>query len=94
MNTKSVVAALLATVFMAGSSHAITLTNEDDATYQVEVVLGEGDGSTKQFALESGETLADVCTEGCTVRLDNGATQEFGGDETIFVEDGKFVVSE
>ncbi len=94
MIIKSVVAAVFATLLLTGPSHALTLTNEDDTAYEVEVVLGVGDGGTEQYALEGGEMLADVCTEGCIVKLDNGVTQEFAGDEVIYIQDGKFVISE
>jgi len=94
MNIKTVLAALVATALVAGPAQAVTLTNEDAATYTVEVIVGEGDASNTSFELQSGETLADVCADGCVIRLNNGAEADFVGDEAITIKDGELTIAE
>lgn len=95
MNWKIVVLAALGTVALVASpADAITLTNEDDATYDVEVLVGEGAAAMDAFKLENGEVRGDFCPDGCVLKLDNGTEQYFDGNEDVTIKDGEFAFPE
>ena len=75
-------------------AHALTITNNDTADYEVTIVEGQGDGATSIMQLQAGANLADICENGCTVTLSSGAEQAFEGGETVIIEDGAFVMAE
>ena len=75
-------------------ANALTLINNDDATYEVTAMIGEGDATMDTFELASGANRADFCEEGCLIRLNNGAEQSFQGDEIVTIKDGGFVMAE
>ncbi len=86
-------AALLA-LAVGSPAHALTLTNQDDKAYEVTVTVGEGDAAIETFKLESGAGKFDICSDGCTIRLDNGTMQSFDGDESVTIQDGSLVMTE
>ena len=94
MGIKPLLLSAAALSILAGPATALELTNNDDATYQVEIVIGEGDSTTESYELETDQFLSDVCAEGCTIKLSNGAEQAFAGDEIVSIKDGKFVITE
>lgn len=94
MTFKSLLLSAAALSLLSVPASALDLTNNDDATYQVEIIIGEGDTSTEQHELNKDELLSEVCMQGCTIKLSNGAEQAFAGDETVAIKDGEFVIAE
>lgn len=74
---------------------AFTLTNSDDETYALHVIVGEGgagNAAADSFELRSGKTI-DFCNMGCTVLLDNGSEGYFEGDMIVIIQKGEFFVT-
>ena len=94
MDIRLLLAALAAVAMSATVSNALTINNGDEVDYVVEVVEGVGDASVKSIDLSAGQALQDICNSGCTITLDNGASQSFSGDESVTIEDGEFVLAE
>lgn len=94
MKPKYSFAAIGAAMLLASPAIALDLSHEDEDTYTVEVIGGQGDESRERFVLEPGEVLSNICEGGCTIILDNGAEQEFIGDETVSIRNGEFVTVE
>ncbi len=94
MRTNVFLSALAATALFAVPAQALTLTNEDAATYEVEVVQGQGGQSADMMELEAEQSLEGLCEDGCTLRLNTGAEQDFAGDENVIIRDGAFVIAE
>jgi len=94
MKLTSLTLALAASFFLTVPVQALNLVNDDAETYSVEVAIGEGDTNMEKYELEQGQSLQEVCMEGCTVTLSNGANQAFVGDENVSIKDGEFVIAE
>lgn len=94
MRLKLLTATFGTVALLTGAANALTLTNEDEAEYGVEVMLSQGDTEKQNYQLQGGGELADICNDGCTIKLENGAEQEFEGDEDVTIKDGKFSISE
>lgn len=94
MTWKLPVAVLCSIALTASQASALTLTNKDDATYTVELIVGEGDQSSNTHTLENGASLSEPCENGCRVILSNGAEMAFEGGENVAIEDGEFVIAE
>lgn len=94
MSLKSLLLSAVALSFMAAPAAALELANNDDAGYEVEVVVGEGDNSVQKYELNADEVLSEICMQGCTIKLSSGAEQTFAGDEMVSVKDGQFVIAE
>lgn len=87
----SIAAAAVVTLLMVPAA-AFTLTNDDEETYSVELILGEGDALVETFDLMGGETASDVCMTGCTIRLSSGAESYFEGDMSVVIRGGDFEI--
>lgn len=94
MNWKVLAATFGTMAMLAGSANALTITNEDEAEYSLEVILGEGGADLQTLQLSGGQSLSDICEQGCTIKLPNGAEQEFDGDENVTIKDGGFIIAE
>ena len=89
MNTKLSFSALALLALLAAPANALTLTNSDDKTYEVSVVEGEGDGNAIILELQGGANVAEICENGCTIKIDNGVEMSFNGDEIVSIQDGE-----
>ena len=94
MDTKCLFAGLAVLGMSATASNALTISNQDNVSYVLEVVEGVGDASVELIDLEASQVIDDICNSGCTITLSNGASQSFLGDEWITIEDGQFVLAE
>ncbi|NNE24405.1 MAG: hypothetical protein HKN11_17525 [Rhizobiales bacterium] len=94
MNWKVLAATFGTLAMMAGTANALTLTNNDEVEYGLEVILGEGGADLQTLQLPGGQSLTDICDQGCTIKLPNGAEQEFEGDENVTIQDGEFMIAE
>lgn len=79
-------AALLAALASGGVAQALSLTNDDDASYAVTVVTSDDMETTIELA--PSQTIDDICMDGCTLNLENGASQEFEGGDAVAIVDG------
>ncbi len=93
MNYKRHGVALTLIMMLSSPTFALDLRNEDDVTYTVGIVEGQGDASADAIELQAGEELISICESGCTIRLNNGVEDNFTGDETVTIKDGDFVVN-
>ena len=71
---------------------AFTITNEDEETYQVEFVEGEGDATGEIVELAPDYMIEDACVNGCNLKLNNGQTGLFSEGQNVVIRGGKFVV--
>ena len=81
-------------ILVISPAHALTLVNEDQATYTVEIIEGQGSAQPETYELQYDYMLAEICDAGCTIKLSNGITQGFAGHEYVTIRDGKFVATE
>lgn len=93
LKTTAITAAALFGLLSAPAS-ALTLINDDQDTYTIHVMIGEGDATNEKFELPYDHMMEDFCNEGCTIRLSNGASKHFVGDEVVLIQNGNFVVTE
>ena len=95
MNSKIAIAAFVAFAFLTGNAQAITISNEDEATHQVKVVVGQGSGGEDVIIeMEAGDVTDELCEEGCTLSLSNGAELAVTGSEQVVIKDGDFGIAE
>ena len=75
--------ALLAT----NQAAAVTVTNNDQRAYQVEVIVKS---SRRQHELATGSSMTDFCKTGCVLRLDGNPDNDYAleGNERVSIEDG------
>lgn len=64
---------------------ALQLTNHDPVEQKI-VVTEKSD--SRDLVIKPSETLKDLCSDGCTMRMPDGEEYEFDGSETVFVEEG------
>ena len=66
---------------------AVTLTNNDTATYKIDVVRK---GSSESHELAPGKVIARICAAGCIIRLNGSANDEYEleGTERVSIEGG------
>ena len=94
MKTIPVLAVLGALAMAIPQAGAVTLTNHDDQTYLMEILVGEGSPTIEELAIEASESISDLCLDGCILRLDNGEELEFNGGEIVSIRGGRFVLVE
>lgn len=94
MSLKVAVTAIGLTVLLTGSANALTLKNEDTSMQEVVIVASQGDGEVTTITLDTGETMENLCMQGCTMQLANGLVQTFAGDENVSIVDGDFLIVE
>lgn len=94
MNLKPILGALAISALFATPAAALTIVNDDEVTYTLDVNLGEGDSNKQQYELPFDHLLEDICDAGCTIQLNNGAQMEFTGHEYVTIKDGTFVIAE
>ena len=94
MNTKIALFVLTTSLAFATQAQALSLLNDDNDTYTVEISSGQGDASKESYNLPFDHIIEDVCIGGCIIRLSNGSQMEFMGDELVTIKDGAFVIDE
>jgi hypothetical protein len=79
-------AALAATVLVSSQVNALTVTNRDTSPYTVYIQKGDNES---EHALPSGQSLNEVCEEGCVVRLAGIEGDHSAQDaDTFVIQDG------
>ena len=94
MTIKATFVLLAVSLLFSSPVQALSLVNEDEATYVVELVFGEGDDNKDVYDLPYDHIIEDVCAAGCVIRLSNGKEKSFAGDEYVTIKNGAFVVTE
>jgi hypothetical protein len=94
MNFKAFAAALVTMSFLATPANALSITNEDEVAYSFDVIIGEDDAEIDAIELAAGESVSDVCPQGCKVKLPNGAEFSFEGNENVSIKNGVFMIVE
>jgi hypothetical protein len=56
------------------AAHAATITNRDDRDHKVTIIEGE---TRTDHTVKPSQVLSDVCTKGCTVRLNDDEDEEY-----------------
>lgn len=74
-------------VLFAAPAEALSITNRDDRIHRITIVEGE---SRTDHSLAPAATLADVCAEGCVIRLNDSDDDEYEleGPEIVSIEEG------
>lgn len=93
MSRWPLLAVVAALAMLAGAAQAFTVTNRDANAQRLQITEPEGEGA-EEFTIEPDETLDEVCETGCTIILENGVKETFEGMETVYIEDGSFVLVE
>lgn len=75
------------TVCIAPSVQAVTLTNRDVKPHSIEVMVKS---SRRRHELPAGKSLAKFCEEGCIIRLNDSADNDYQleGTERVSIEGG------
>lgn len=94
MSFKSFLLTAAAFCCLSAPAGALTLINDDQDSYIVELIIGEGDSTIEKFELEYDFAADDICPEGCTIRLNNGTEMSFAGHELVTIRNGHFVIAE
>ena len=81
-------------LFLSSQAGALELVNGDPAEHAIRITMAGKDASTVEMVLAQDETLSNICESGCTIELENGVSQSFEGTETVYVQDGQFVIAE
>lgn len=82
----AVTAALFAFAVAAPmSAGAVTLVNKDSKDHTVEVVQG---GSSQNVTIRAGQTLQNICGDGCTIKGEHDLVENIAGSETLVFSDG------
>lgn len=93
---KKIIPALLiaavASSVLYGTARAyeFTLTNKDEVVHKLELIENNDKSNTHDLELSEGDTVFDLCQEGCLVRF-NGQEFNFSGSEEIVIEDGELI---
>jgi hypothetical protein len=87
MRFVAVAASIAAVLICCPAAHASSITNRDDREYKLTVIE---DTATKDLQLAPSVTLKEVCQQGCVVRLDDSADEEYEleGSDVVSIEDG------
>ncbi|MGI9476003.1 MAG: hypothetical protein ACR2PI_04810 [Hyphomicrobiaceae bacterium] len=75
------------TAMQVTSTHAVTLSNKDSATYKIEIIAKS---TRREHQLGPGKSMANICEQGCIIRL-NGSVDddyELEGSERVSIEGG------
>jgi hypothetical protein len=74
-------------LFQAGTAHAASLHNKDGVTYKVEVMVKS---ARRLHELAPGEAMRGFCEEGCIIRLNESADNDYEleGSERVSIEGG------
>ena len=89
MNTRVLVAGVLALSLTAPSAFALEVINQDKTAYTLK--LTPKGGKETDLAVKASATAEANCKDGCSLSL-NGTSQTFDGKAAkIWIKDGKFV---
>jgi len=94
MKLKFLMTALVTLAFFSGPLTALELINGDGEKVSGEIITGESKEDVVTFELNADESLPEICSAGCKIRLSNGAEKEFTGEEIVEIREGKFVIDE
>ncbi len=75
---------ILPFVLETRAASAINLTNRDTADQKLIIIEGD---TQKERVIMAGEKLV-LCEKACVIRVPGGGYYEFGGPETVSVEEG------
>ena len=69
------------------SAHAVTLSNNDNATYKIEVIAKS---TRREHQLGPGKSITNICEQGCIIRLNGSADHDYEleGSERVSIEGG------
>ena len=85
------VAAAAVAQLLAGQAHALVLTNLDDYEWRISIIEPD---RTIDRVIEPDERVNGLCESGCTIMLQDGTEAEFGGNEAVYIRNGRFVLLE
>lgn len=83
-------AAFACTLMLVQQAQAMSVTNRDDDAAMVTIIQGDQE---MMYEVAPGETLGDLCLEGCTAIFGNGEEVSLTGKETIQIEDDKPIIT-
>ena len=92
--TRALSIAASAFLLFASAAQALTITNKDSEEHRLQVTEGDEEPVSHEVSLPSGQTLEDLCPEGCVIALQNGVQESFEGGEAVDIKDGRFEITE
>lgn len=96
--TRTSLAILAGALLLANGAQSASLTNRDAAEYRLHivdlVVDDSGEPAIQDIMISANESLDGICLDGCTVALNDGNQLDLDGDETVYIENGTFVVDQ
>ncbi len=79
-HTTFAAAVLVAAIALPFSAGAVTLVNQDSKDHTVEVVQG---GTSQNVTIRAGQTLQNICGDGCTIKGEHDLVENIAGAETL-----------
>jgi hypothetical protein len=86
----SIMTAVATVISTSVAAHAFTITNLD-GTAQMLTILEQAD--EWDIAIQPNETLSHLCHSGCLIILEYDEDQDFQGNETVEIKDGRMNVT-
>ena len=82
--------AAMAAVILSGTASALTITNNDKQDYKLTVTIGE---TTKNVTIKPEETIKDICSAACSIRLNGDEENEYDLEvgEIVSIEENSIV---
>ena len=86
-------AILMLTLSLVGQAQALTLINRDETEYRMLITEQGGESATQEMLVYINDIIDGLCPEGCVISLDSGKRRRFEGHESVYIENGRFVVA-
>lgn len=86
---KNMAACTLAAVLLSGTAMAVDLINKDSQTYAIKVKTGS---STMSASISGGTTKGGICSDACTIIVEDVGEVDAEGDDNVIIEDGDISV--
>jgi len=90
---KTILGFIMVTAVIAASlsAQAFTLINQDGMAHHFTILVKDDEW---RITVEPNETLVYLCPAGCSISLGYQKEQDFRGDETVSIKDGRLTVAE
>lgn len=85
LRSTTALAALAIALALPLSAGAVTLVNNDSKDHTVEVIQG---GASQSVTIRAGQTLQNICGDGCTIKGEYDTLENIPAAETLVFSDG------
>lgn len=91
IKTILVFAMVTAVIAAASPAQAFTLINQDGMAHHFTILVKDDEW---RITVGPNETLVHMCPVGCSISLAHHKEQDFRGDETVSIKDGRLTVAD